>query len=227
MRPRVIIAEFSGILIGFIVHEAKRIRRINWKDIEPASFSAGSGAFDKGKITGVTRIEDDEVLLILDLESIVDELGIYQQKLDVEFDEKNKIKGWALVLDDSLTARKLVKDALEKMGLSVVTAKNGVEGLERMNELYERFGDRISDEVRVILSDIEMPQMDGYHFASHVRDDERFKGIPIIFNSSLSNEYSAEKGLEAGGAAYLTKFDGNVFYQEVQRVIDAYSKSDK
>ncbi|KQI08720.1 hypothetical protein K777_09985, partial [Campylobacter coli CVM 41970] len=63
-----------------IVHEAKRIRRINGKDIEPATFSTGSGALDKGKITGVTRIENDEVLLILDLESVVEDLGIYSPK---------------------------------------------------------------------------------------------------------------------------------------------------
>ncbi|WP_169763605.1 chemotaxis protein [Campylobacter mucosalis] len=228
IKPRVIIAEFSGILIGFIVHEAKRIRRINWKDIEPANFAAsGTGTLDKGKITGVTRIENDEVLLILDLESIVEELGIYSPKLDVEIDEGKKLKGWALVLDDSTTARKLVKDTLEKMGLSVVEAKNGVEGLERMNELYERFGDRIKQEVRVILSDIEMPQMDGYHFAANVKDDERFAEIPIIFNSSLSNEYSELQSKEAGGDAYLTKFDANVFYQEVLKVIEAHSKSAK
>ncbi|MBR8461803.1 chemotaxis protein CheV [Campylobacter sp. faydin G-24] len=228
IKPRVIIAEFSGILIGFIVHEAKRIRRINWKDIEPANFASGTGgALDKGKITGVTRIENDEVLLILDLESIVEELGIYSPKLDVKIDESKKVKGMAVVLDDSSTARKLVKDALEKMGLNVVEAKNGVEGLERMNELYERLGDDITKEVRVILSDIEMPQMDGYRFAAHVKDDERFKDIPIVFNSSLSNEFTANKSKEAGGDAYLTKFDANVFYQEVLKVIEAHSKSAK
>ena len=227
IKPRVIIAEFSSILIGFIVHEAKRIRRINWKDIEPANFSANAGALDKGKITGVTRIENDEVLLILDLESIVEELGIYSPKIEVEIDENKKLKGTALVLDDSSTARKLVKDALEKMGLSVVEAKNGVEGVERMNELYERFGDNITKEVRVILSDIEMPQMDGYRFASTIKDDERFRAIPIVFNSSLSNEYSEAKSKEAGGDAYITKFDASVFYQEVQRVIESHSQSAK
>ena len=227
IKPRVIIAEFSSILIGFIVHEAKRIRRINWKDIEPANFSANAGALDKGKITGVTRIENDEVLLILDLESIVEELGIYSPKIEVEIDESKKLKGTALVLDDSSTARKLVKDALEKMGLNVVEAKNGVEGIERMNELYERFGDNITKEVRVILSDIEMPQMDGYRFASTIKDDERFRAIPIVFNSSLSNEYSEAKSKEAGGDAYLTKFDASVFYQEVQRVIESHSQSAK
>lgn len=229
IKPRVIIAEFSGILIGFIVHEAKRIRRINWKNIEPANFAAGSGTgtLDKGKITGVTRIENDEVLLILDLESIVEELGIYSPKLDIDTKDITKIDGIALVLDDSSTARKLVKDALEKMGLNVVEAKNGVEGIEKMNELYERYGDNLSSELRIILSDIEMPQMDGYHFASNMKNDDRFKSIPIVFNSSLSNEFSEIQSKEAGGAAYLTKFDASVFYQEVLKVIQAHSKSAK
>ncbi|CAD7286216.1 chemotaxis protein [Campylobacter suis] len=227
IKPRVIIAEFSGILIGFIVHEAKRIRRISWKDIEPANFASGAGTLDKGKITGVTRIENDEVLLILDLESIVEELGIYSPKIDVNIDDSKKLKGLAVVLDDSSTARKLVKDALEKMGLTVTEAKNGVEGVERMNELYDRLGDNISKEIRVILSDIEMPQMDGYHFASIMKNDERFKDIPIVFNSSLSNEFSEGKSKEAGGAAYLTKFDASIFYQEVLKVIEAHSNSAK
>lgn len=229
IKPRVIIAEFSGILIGFIVHEAKRIRRINWKNIEPANFAAGSGAgtLDKGKITGVTRIENDEVLLILDLESIVEELGIYSPKLDIDTKDIAKLDGIALVLDDSSTARKLVKDALEKMGLNVVEAKNGVEGIEKMNELYERYGENLANELRIILSDIEMPQMDGYHFASNMKNDDRFKSIPIVFNSSLSNEFSEIQSKEAGGAAYLTKFDASVFYQEVLKVIQAHSKSAK
>ena len=84
IKPRVIIAEFSEILIGFIVHEAKRIRRISWADIEAATFASNAGTLDKGKITGVTRIENDEVLLILDLESVVEELGIYSPKIEVE-----------------------------------------------------------------------------------------------------------------------------------------------
>ena len=74
---RVVITEFNNVLIGFIVHEAKRIRRINWSDIEPATFASGSGTLDGSKITGVTKIEGDNVLLILDLESVVQDLGLY------------------------------------------------------------------------------------------------------------------------------------------------------
>ena len=226
LKPRVIIAEFSNIFIGFIVHEAKRIRRINWKDIEPANFagSSGKGALDKSKITGVTRIENDDVLLILDLESIVEELGIYQPKMEVEVSEIHKFSGVALILDDSLTARRLVNEALTKMGLRVVEAKDGVEGLEKLNDLYAMYKEDLEDNLRVIISDVEMPQMDGFHFAANVKDDKRFANIPIIFNSSLSNEFSEIHGKDAGGDAFLTKFNATEFYAAVSKVIESRKK---
>lgn len=225
IKPRIIITEFSSILIGFIVHEAKRIRRVNWGDIEPASFATGTGALEKGKITGVTRIENDEVLLILDLESVVEELGIYSPKLDIDQDDIEKVSGTALILDDSLTARKLVRQVMEKMGLKVVEAIDGSEGLTKMEELYNLYGDHLRDELKIVISDVEMPQMDGFHFAATLKEDNRFESIPIIFNSSLSDQFSILKGKEAGGEAYLTKFDAAVFYNEVSKVIKSHIKS--
>lgn len=219
IKPRIIIAEFSDILIGFIVHEAKRIRRISWSDIEPASFATGMGSLDKSQITGVTRIENDEVLLILDLESVVEELGIYTPKIDINESDIEKISGTALVLDDSMTARKLVHDALKKMGLKVVEAKDGVEGLQKMEELYETHKNNLEKELRIIVSDVEMPQMDGFHFAASLKEDSRFENIPIVFNSSISDHFSEVRGKEAGGEAYLTKFDAMVFYKEITRII--------
>ncbi|MBZ7955738.1 chemotaxis protein [Campylobacter molothri] len=219
LKPRVIITEFSNILIGFIVHEAKRIRRINWRDIEPASFSAGSGALDKGKITGVTRIENDEVLLILDLESVIEELGIYSPKTDVDY-KLEKFSGTALILDDSLTARKRVKDMMQQLGLQVIEAKDGVEGLNKLEELSQVYGENLCDILKIIISDVEMPQMDGFHFAARLKDDARFKDIPIVFNSSLSNEFMNEKGVqEAGGEGYLVKFNASDFFSEITKVL--------
>lgn len=222
LKPRVIIAEFSDILIGFIVHEAKRIRRISWSDIEPASFATGAGALDKSQITGVTRIENDEVLLILDLESVVQELGIYQPKVGNKQGQIEKIDGMALILDDSAIARKLVKDALTQMGMKVIEACDGVEGLEKLSDLYESYGNKLASELRIIISDVEMPKMDGFHFAANIKDDARFSNIPIVFNSSISDHFSEIRGKEAGGEAYLTKFDGAVFYKEVSKVIKSH-----
>ncbi len=219
LKPRVVITEFSDILIGFIVHEAKRIRRINWNDIEPASFVAGMGSLDKSQITGVTRIENDEVLLILDLESVVQELGIYQPTTDADEQLIDKVEGTALILDDSMTARRLVHDALVRMGMKVLEAKDGVEGMQKLNEMYDIYGGDLKKELKIIISDVEMPKMDGFHFAANVKEDDRFEAIPIVFNSSISDHFSELRGKEAGGEAYLTKFDASVFYKEISKVI--------
>lgn len=227
LKPRVIISEFSNIYIGFIVHEAKRIRRINWKNIEPANFSGGvggGGALDKSKITGVTRIENDDVLLILDLESIVQELGIYQPKMEIDIADFQQIDGFALVLDDSMTARHLVGDALSKMGLKVLEAKDGSDGIEKLNDLYAMYKDELSDVLKIIISDVEMPQMDGFHFASVIKQDKRFANIPIIFNSSISNQFSESQGKQVGGEGYLTKFNATQLYNEVTRVINNHKQ---
>lgn len=222
IRPRVIITEFNNVLIGFIVHEAKRIRRINWKDIEPASFSARTGgAFDKAKITGVTKIENDAVLLVLDLEAIVQELGLFDN--DINFVEKEeKFSGTAMTIDDSATARKIVKEMMMKMGFNVVEAKDGEDALSKLEDMHGQFGSNLDKHLKIIVSDVEMPRMDGFHFASRLKNDERFKHIPIIFNSSISDDFSDMRGTAAGGESYLVKFDANKFYDEISRVLKSH-----
>jgi two-component system chemotaxis response regulator CheV len=221
---RVIITEFNNVLIGFIVHEAKRIRRINWNDIEPATFMSGTGSLESNKITGVTKIEDDNVLLILDLESVVQDLGLYEPDVDNIPEELETFSGLALILDDSSTARKIVKEALIKMGFHVVEAMDGEEGLHKLDDLYESYGEDIAEHLKIIISDVEMPKMDGFHFATNVKDDGRFNNIPIVFNSSISYHFSEGRGIEAGGEAYLVKFEASSFYNEVARVVRAHMK---
>ncbi len=222
LHKRVIITEFNNILIGFAVHEARRIRRISWSNIESASFaSRENSAFNQTRITGVTKIENDEVLLILDLESIIEELGLYTPTTEVSM-EIEQFSGSALVLDDSATARRIVKEGLEKMGFNVIEAQDGKEGLEKLQELLNIFGENITSELKIIVSDVEMPQMDGFHFASHVKKNEMLKNIPIVFNSSISDHFSDIRGKEAGAEAYLTKFNASTFYTEISKAIHAH-----
>ena len=223
-QRRVIITEFNNVLIGFIVHEAKRIRRINWSDIEPASFMSDSGTLDGSKITGVTRIEGDNVLLILDLETVVQDLGLYEPDVADIPDDMDDFSGLALILDDSSTARKIVKDAMIKMGFNVVEAGDGQEGLDKLDELYTLYGDDIANKLKIIISDVEMPRMDGFHFAANAKEDGRFNNIPIVFNSSISDHFSELRGKEAGGEGYLVKFEASTFYDEVARVVRAHMK---
>lgn len=219
-NARVIITEFNNMLIGFVVHEAKLIRRINWKDIEPASFVDGS--LGGSKVTGMTRIEDDSVLLILDLESVVQELGLYQPSNTKLLENKNKFTGLVLLLDDSATARRIIKEALMQMGFTVIEASDGEAGFAMLEELYEEHGSELSSKLRLIATDIEMPRMDGFHFAAKVKEDDRFKMIPIVFNSSISDSFSQSRGKEAGAEAYLVKFDGNIFFDEIARIMQAH-----
>ncbi|SFV75590.1 Chemotaxis protein CheV [hydrothermal vent metagenome] len=224
-NARVIITEFNNVLIGFVVHEAKRIRRISWSDIEPASFMGTGNDMDSSKITGVTKIEDDNVLLILDLESVVQDLGLYEPEVDdTATIEEINFSGLSLVLDDSATARKIIKDALVKMGFDVIEAKDGQEGIEKLNEIYDTYGEEIGEHLKIIISDIEMPRMDGFHFAAQIKDDERFKNIPIVFNSSISDHFSEMRGKEAGAEGYLVKFQAAQFYEEVARIVRAHMK---
>ncbi len=223
-NSRVIITEFNNVLIGFIVHEAKRIRRISWSDIEPATFVSGTGTLDGSKITGVTKIEGDSVLLILDLESVVQDLGLYEPDVDNIPQEVERFSGLALVLDDSATARKIVKEALVKMGFGVIEAMDGEDGLVKLDELYTTYGENLVNQLKLIISDVEMPRMDGFHFAANVKDDPRFSEIPIVFNSSISDHFSENRGKEAGGEAYLVKFQASSFYDEVARVVRAHMK---
>jgi len=224
IKKRVIITEFNNILIGFIVHDAKRIRRISWADIEPASFSVTQGKLDRSKITGITRIEGDEILLILDLESIVEEMGFFESNLEIEEDKIEKFSGIVLLVDDSPTARRIEKEALEKMGFEVIEAKNGEEGLQKLNELYAVYGDKVKDKIKLILSDIEMPKMDGYHMAARIHEDKRFNEIPLIFSSSISDAFSDVRGQEVGAEGYLVKFSPNKFYEKITEVVKAHNK---
>jgi two-component system chemotaxis response regulator CheV len=222
IKKRVIITEFINMLIGFIVHDARRIRRISWADIEPANFRVGN--LDKSKITGITRLENGEIMLILDLESIVEEMGFFELNLEIDENQIEKFSGLVLLVDDSATARKIEKDALEKMGLEVVEAKNGEEGLQKLEELYSIYGDNLKNKLKLILSDVEMPKMDGYHMAAKIHNDNRFKEIPLIFSSSISDAFSDERGKAVGAEGYLVKFNPENFYQKIADVIKNLNK---
>lgn len=221
-EKKVIVAEFNNKQLGFVVHIARRLRRVSWADIESAMFSL-SNEDQRGKITGTTRIEDGRTLLILDLEGILDDLNLHMPNSGVDeanqFKPTQKFDGTVLVLDDSSTARKLLRNTMSEIGFDVIDAIDGVEGLERLEQLYKNWGDDISQHLKLIVSDIEMPRMDGFHFVARVKQDARFAKIPIIFNSSVSDKFSASKGKEIGAEAYLVKFNAKLFYEEITRIL--------
>ncbi len=221
-KKRVIIAEFNNLKIGFMVHEAKLIRRISWDKVQSAHFSSNSHNLERGKITATTQIEDGNTLLILDLEGIIDDLDFYSDK-----SEKRELQnvektfcGNVLIVDDSTIARSLLKKNLKKMGFTIIEAHDGQMALETLHEIYKEQKDGITSYIKLIISDIEMPRMDGFHFAEVVKNDERFQSIPFIFTSSICDKFSEQKGKDIGADAYLVKFDAQTFYDEIVKILE-------
>ncbi|RMA97507.1 chemotaxis protein [Hydrogenothermus marinus] len=208
----VIVMEFLRETIGIIIHEAKRIRRIKWSDIKrpPASIDEKLG----GKVIGVIEIENGQLLLLLDFEGILDELGmikIFGIKEEVPEEEvKRKGKFKILILDDSPVARKIIRGILEKDGHEVIEAQNGIEGIDILNKFLKEAqeeGVDITDKIQLIVSDIEMPGMDGLTFTKKVKEHPEFSKIPVIINTSLSDKATTDKSKMVNADAHLVKFD--------------------
>ena len=223
--PKVVVTEFNNVTTAFKVSGVNRIHRISWEDVEaPNSYMS---FFSKGCITGVVRLED-RIVFILDLEKIVTELNpTLGLRLDAAIDWKQNQKYRAIVCDDSSLIRNMLKSLLQEANFDVRDFTNGQEAWDELCSLRSKAIEEskdISDYVQVLISDIEMPKMDGFHFAKKVKEDPRFAKFPIIFSSSISDKFSKEKGEKAGGESYLVKFDGNKLHDEISKIVSKYDK---
>ncbi len=206
----VIVMEFLREVVGIVVHEAKRTRRIEWSDIKKPPASSNDKL--NGKVVGVIEIENEKMLLVLDFEAILDELGMIQVfGTEGEYSASEDGSGQTfdiLVLDDSPIARKIMRQILEKDGHRVQEVESGIEGLERLESIYASCQGRpISECVQLVISDIEMPGMDGFTFVRKAKEDPRFQSLPIIINSSLSDQATIAKSKLVNADAHLVKFD--------------------
>jgi two-component system chemotaxis response regulator CheV len=221
--------EFLREIVGVVVHEAKRIRRIRWADIKrpPRSVDEKLG----GKVIGVIEIEDNKLLLLLDFEGILDELGMIKifgtdapENVVKEVERKGSFN--ILILDDSPVARKIIRRILEADGHTVFEAQNGIEGFQLLHKWLEdakKSGKDITDYVQLIISDIEMPGMDGLTFTRKVKEDPELSKIPVIINTSLSDKANVDKSKFVGADAHLVKFDA----PDLIKLVHKYAKLPK
>lgn len=218
---KIIIAEFNDTRIGFVVHQTSRIRRTPWEQIKvpPALIKEEY----EGCITGTTLIEDEQTLLILDLEKVVAELTpdhecSFEIPKSVQIEENARKR--ILVVDDSLVARKQVMRVLKKGNYQVELCVNGQEAWQCIMNYYrlaQNEGVPIRQKLYLVITDVEMPAMDGYTLARKIKEDERLRGLPVILHSSLSGEANIKKGREVGCDEYITKFDPGLLFSTVSR----------
>lgn len=199
-----IVTNFNKLHVAFHVDSVEGIHRVSWADIaKPDDTINGAG---KGVATGIIKLED-KLIVILDFEKIVSDISPETglKTSDIEHmgaRERNSTP--ILLAEDSPLLSKLISDCLIKAGYENLTVTtNGLEAWTKLKEFKEK--GMLDQKVHCIITDIEMPQMDGHHLTKLVKDDPDFSGIPVIIFSSLINDEMRRKGESLGADAQLTK----------------------
>lgn len=197
----VIITEFNRSMQGFLVRQVDRIVVCDWSNVLPPPRGSGNRSY----ITGVTDI-DGKLVQILDVEKVLGEVVRVDPTM---FESANTTEGGELqghrvmVVDDSSLARSQTMQTLSTLGLECVVARDGVEALKMLNELN---GPDAEWPVEMVVSDIEMPEMDGYTLTTHIRNTPSMKALYVLLHTSLNGAINAERAQRAGANAVLTKF---------------------
>ena len=204
-RDIYIITNFNNNNAAFHVHSVEAIHRISWENIEKPDASIYGGG--NGLATGIARI-DDRLVTIIDFEKIImdisPELGIKLSDID-RLGQRAQISKPILIVEDSQLLEKMLVEALQKSGYNNVLCRtNGKEAWDLLNS-FKALEGTISDYVTCVITDIEMPQMDGHRLTKLIREDESFKDLPVIIFSSLINEEMKMKGESIGATAQISK----------------------
>lgn len=216
-----IITNFNKLNIAFHVDEVIGIHRVSWEDIIKPDSTINS--HDNGVSTGVIKL-DDKLIIILDFEKIVTDIspetGLKVSDMD-EVVSRDRSDCPILIAEDSPLLSKLITDCLKKAGYThqIVTA-NGQEAWDKICE-FKKEG-TLKDKVHCIITDIEMPIMDGHRLTKLAKTDDDVKGIPLIIFSSLVNEEMRRKGESLGADAQLTKPEIGNLVEAIDKLIDSH-----
>lgn len=200
----VIITEYNTKVQGFLVRSVERIVNMNWEEIHPPPKGTGRDHY----LTAVTRL-DDSLVEIIDVEKILAEVAptpeaISDGVLDAETQVRASNKR-VLIVDDSSVARKQVTRCLQTVGVEVTALNDGRQALNYLRELANE-GKSPEDELLMLISDIEMPEMDGYTLTAEIRSDPRMQKLHILLHTSLSGVFNQAMVKKVGANDFLAKF---------------------
>lgn len=200
----VIITEYNTKVQGFLVHSVERIVNMNWESIHPPPKGTGRDHY----LTAVTHL-DDKMVEIIDVEKILAEVAptsevISEGVLNAET-QARAVSKRVLTCDDSSVARKQVTRCLETVGVEVVALNDGRQALDYLKAMVEE-GKNPADEFLMLISDIEMPEMDGYTLTAEIRADPRMQKLHIILHTSLSGVFNQAMVKKVGADDFLAKF---------------------
>ncbi len=201
-EDKFIVAELNKLKVAFRVQGVSRIHRLSWSQIEkPSDFAEGL----ENSATGVVKL-DDQMILLLDFEKIIvdinPEKGIHVNDVKV-LGKRQRQNKKIVAAEDSAILRMLLQETLAEAGYDQVTFFE--DGAAAWNYLEQIKGGNVTEEVQLILTDIEMPKMDGHHFTKRIKNDDQLKEIPVVIFSSLITDDLFHKGKQVGADAQVSK----------------------
>ncbi|MBP2654807.1 MAG: cheV [Firmicutes bacterium] len=213
---KIIVSEINDCFTGFKVDDVSRIHRISWTQMEPAPQIAGSD-----RVVGIVKM-NDRLIVLLDFEKILAEINPEINKkmtvipeADPELLNTRKTKT-ILVAEDSHMLRELILGTLHSAGYNTISTENGQQAWDKLEALSSS-GTPIEEQLQLIITDIEMPQMDGHHLTKRIKENDKLKHLPVVIFSSLINPEMKLKGEIVGAYAQITK-------PEIEKLISIIDK---
>jgi two-component system chemotaxis response regulator CheV len=220
-REIMIVTEYNGHTQGFLVESVDTILRLDWAKmrVPPEMLTANMG----GLVTAVTELPDGRLVMLLDVERILSETAKYDDDMVFTHIEPIGKEGLTvLYADDSSVARGQIEKTLNALGIRGLMAMNGRQAwdeLLKIADYAESAGRSVKDHVQLVLTDVEMPEMDGYILTKSIKSDPRFNGVPVIMHSSLSSMSNQQLGRSVGVDEYVPKFEPQRLAETLSRLL--------
>ena len=199
----------------------------SWETIQPPPSGMGKTNY----LTAITQVSvsgKDEIVEIIDVEKVLAEIIDYDTSISEEVLDDQIVNHFndkrVLIVDDSSTARKQIRDTLEQLGISIIERKNGAQALALLKEWADE-GKRPSDEILLMFTDAEMPEMDGYRLTAEVRSDPRMSDLFIALNTSLSGSFNDAMVEKVGCNRFISKFQPDMLVDVAQQRLREYLTS--
>jgi two-component system chemotaxis response regulator CheV len=220
-----LVTEYARTTQGFAVESVEEIVRLDWSQVLSAESSGAGG----GMVTSIARLDGDtentRLAQVLDVEQILRQITPSDGKeVDAVNMKKLQLKPGTVILaaNDSAVARGLIEQALTAMGVPYVMTKTGKEAWEKLQSISAAAiaeGKTVRDKVAMVLTDLEMPEMDGFTLTRNIKQDDRFKFLPVVIHSSLSGSTNEDHVRSVGADAYVAKFVAEELAATIREVI--------
>jgi two-component system chemotaxis response regulator CheV len=200
-----IITEFNRSVHGFLVHNVDRIINIPWEDVHTPPLNNNLANY----MTAIAHFEQD-LITIIDVERILQEFEATDSEVATPLKQDLPKLGQnrrVLIVDDSAVARQQIKRVLDQLGYSCLLAKTGKEALVMLENMAKESTIPVGESIPLIISDIEMPEMDGYSLTAEIRQNPQLKSLYVMLHTSLSGTFNQKMVAKVGANKFLAKFN--------------------